>query len=244
VTKSELKDWIKWIHLTSIPLRRFAPDESLKGVASGCLLNYRGRRFILTVAHVVRSNPSGWALEIGFDEGKGLEIYRPSCFLYLDEVRRGTAELIEANYCFAEVPLDVNPTFQHLPPRGPLSEKQLRYIFDISEFAEPDTNELYGFSGEVHPEIHGSHAVHIEPNVYPGLRYTKSEGHFHEFILPVRHPGHGSFEGCSGAPIVDTRHRLIALVSRGDIKTNVIYGVSITRYRFGLDLYCSKIRPA
>lgn len=244
MTQEELKMWLEWVHLTSIPLRRFAPDESPIGIASGCLVNYRNRRFILTVAHAVELGSSDWAIELGFDERRGTEIYRPHSFLYLGEMRCRTAAITEVDYCYAEVSMDIEPTFQYLTPLGPKSEKQHRHVFDMSKVAEPQANELFGFSGQVHPELHGTHALVTEPTVYPGLRCTRSEGPFYEFALPVPHPGHDSFRGCSGAPIVDTQRRLVALVSSGDEAKNVIYGVSLSRYRFALDFYCNQIRPA
>ncbi len=244
MTQEERENWLGWVHLTSIPLLRFAPDESPIGIASGCLVNYQSRRFILTVSHAVKLGSSDWAIAIGIDEKKGIEIYRPSSFLYVGEMRRGTAAITEVDYCYAEVAVDIEPTFQRLTPLDPKSEKVCCHVFDMSEVAEPQANELFAFSGQVHPELHGTHALVTEPTVYPGLRYTKSEGPFHEFTLPVSHPGHDSFHGCSGAPIVDTQRHLVALVSSGDDAKNVIYGVSLTRYRFALDFYCKEIRPA
>jgi hypothetical protein len=245
VTDEEQKQWLKWVHLTSIPLRCFAPDESPVGTASACLINYRNRRFVLTVAHAVRMGSSNWvAIELGFDKSKGTEIYRLPSFLYLGELKRGTGDVTDVDYCYTEIPADIEPTFQHWTPLGPQSEKQTRYIFNQSELGEPNANELYAFSGEVHAERHGAHAVVTQPTVYPGLRYSKSEGPFHEFMLPVPHPEHDSFRGCSGAPIVDMQRRLVALVTRGDVVENIIYGVSLARYRFALEFYCNQLALA
>ena len=88
------------------------------------------------------------------------------------------------------------------------------------------------------------HATLDEPAVYPGLRYIKSEGPFFEFMLPVSHPGHDAFRGCSGAPIVDTKRRLVAIVSYGDYEKDTIYGVSLARYKFALDFYCDGLKPS
>jgi hypothetical protein len=242
VTEEERKQWLEWVHLTSVPLCRFAPDESPIETASACLLNYRNRRFILTVAHAVKRGSSDWAIPLCFDERRGTKIYRLSSFLYLVELKRGTTEITDVDYCYAEVPLNIEPTFQRLTPLGPKSEKQDRHIFNQSELIEPHANESYAFSGQVHPELHGTHALVTEPTVYPGLRYTKSEGPFHEFTLPVPHPGHDSFSSCSGAPIVDTQRHLVALVTGGNDVRNVIYGVSLTHYRFAFDFYCDQFR--
>ena len=242
--QEERQKWLQWVLLTSIPLRRYAPDETPVGLASGCLVDYRCRRFILAAAHAVKLGSSDWAIELGYVDGKGTEFFRPSSFLYLAEMTRGIAAINEIDYCYAEVPVDIEPTFQHRTPLGPKSEKLPRHIFDLSMVTAPDTNELFAFSGQVHPELHENIALVTEPTVYPGLRYTKSEGPFFEFMLPVTHPGHDSFRGCSGAPIVDTKRRLVAIVSYGDDEKNTIYGVALASYKFALDFYCDEIRPS
>ena len=245
MTPDERDKWLEWVPITSIPLKRLRPDKSPFGFASGCLVNYQGRRFILTVAHAVMRGSSDWVIELGYDEERReTEIYWPACFLYLGEMKRGTNEVAEVDYTWAEVPHNLESTFQLLTPFGPMSEKRCRHVFDLATVGEPDANELYAFSGEIHPEIHESLGLVTEPVLYPGLRYIKSDGPFYQFRLPVTHPGHESFWGCSGAPIVDTNRRLVALVSSGDIPENVIYGIALSRYRSALDFYCNEIRPA
>lgn len=238
------KQWLDWVLLTSIPIRRYAPDESPVEIASACLLDYHDRRFVLTVSHAVNLGSNDWAIDLDFHPAKGTEIFRPSAFLYLNEMKRGTGEITEIDYCYAEIPTDVNPVWQHLTPRGPQSEKIARHIFSEKDIVEPQDSEVYAFSGQVHPERHCTHTLVTQPTVYPGLRYTTSEGPFHEFKLPVPHPGHDSFKGCSGAPIVDTNHRVVALVVNGDISKNTIYGISLARYKFTLDFYCRELRKA
>lgn len=244
MTHEERQEWLEWLQITSIPLRRIAPNESPTGIASGCLVNYRNRRFILTVSHAVKLGSADWVIDLGYDEKNGTDTYRPTCFLYLGGMKRGNVEIVDMDYCYAEVPIDLESVFQLMTPLGPKSGKIHRHIFDIATVTEPDTNELFGFSGEIHPELHGTHALVTTSTVYPGLRYTKSNGAFHEFKLPVPHPGHDFFHGCSGAPIVDTKRRLVALVSRGNEVESVIYGIALSRYKFALDFYCNDIRPA
>jgi hypothetical protein len=122
--------------VTSIPLRRIAPDDSPIGIASGCLVDYRGRRFILSVSHAVKLGSADWVIELGDEEKGGTQIYRPAHFLYLGEITRGEGRITPVDYCYAEVRADLVSTFQHLTPLGPQSDKIPRHIFDlaISEF--------------------------------------------------------------------------------------------------------------
>jgi hypothetical protein len=244
VTREEIQKWLEWVLITSIPLRRIGGDGAPIGIASGCLADYRGRRFLLSVSHAVKMGSADWVIELGAEAKGGTEIYRPANFLYLGEITRGEGKFTQVDYCYAEVRADLESTFQHMTPRGPQSDRIPRCIFDLDALGEPDVNELYGFSGQVHPEMHGTIALVTQPTVYPGLRYTKSDGPFHEFKLPVPHPGHAAFSGCSGAPIVDTNGRLVALVSWGDETEDTIYGIALSRYKFAIDFYCNTIRPS
>ena len=60
MTLDERDKWLEWVPITSIPLKRLRPDKSPFEFASGCLVNYQGRRFILTVAHAL-----GWVCPTG-----------------------------------------------------------------------------------------------------------------------------------------------------------------------------------
>jgi hypothetical protein len=52
----------------------------------------------------------------------------------------------------------------------------------------------------------------------------------------MEYPGHEYFKGCSGAPILDSDGKLVALVCMGVPAVNSIYGVSVKRYKAALDI--------
>src|SRR3546814_19908035 len=70
-------------------------------------------------------------------------------------------------------------------------------------------------------------------DLYPGLRYERTEGGYHVFQLPVQHPGHDAFQGCSGAPILDMERRVVGLVCSGSIPDNTISCVRSEERRVG-----------
>jgi hypothetical protein len=118
--------------------------------------------------------------------------------------------------------------------RGTTDERP-RHVFATNLSDGPDPTQIYAFAGQIKPELHGSMAFVTDMIVCPGLRYLRSEGEFHIFQLPVEHPGHQEFKGCSGAPIVDVNKTLVAIVCDGDTSTNTIRGVSVARYKFAFD---------
>jgi hypothetical protein len=243
MTADEIDQWLKWTRLTSIPLKRLDQNNYPTEICSGCLINFHDRRFLLTVSHAVNLGSRDWVIELGNDEQSGAEFYRPARFCYLAGINPSVGEIENFDYSYAEVPIDLQSIFQLLTPFGAMSEKHCRHVFDSAAIAEPDRNQHYAFAGEIHPEMHASSGLVTEVAVYPGLRFIQSVGAFHQFRLPVVHPGHDFFQGCSGAPIVDTSRRLVALVSSGNLHENTVYGVPLSRYRFALDFYCNEIRP-
>ena len=110
---------------------------------------------------------------------------------------------------------------------GKVVNQRLRHEFITSLEDLPAKDQVYAFSGRVGTAQIDETTYWSEPNVYPGLRYRHTEGHYHVFELPVQHPGHEAFKGCSGAPIVDRKQRTVALVCSGDFESNMITGVSV-----------------
>ncbi len=203
----------------------------------------RGRKFLLSACHAVKPESKGWAIELDYDSRQGTEMYWPKNFLYMAEIQKGYGVREYVDFCFAEVAADLQPVYAHRIPYS-VSDVRPRHIFDIADFAEPTQAAVFAFSGEVKPEMHGSDAMATEMNVYPGLRFIRSEGPSHIFQLPVEHPGHDSFRGCSGAPIIDMDRRIVALVSRGDKESSTITGVAISRAVTALNWYCNAYAAA
>lgn len=222
--------------VTSVPLRHLDETGNPIGIASGCLAVSNGRKFLLSVRHAVRPDSKGWAIELDYDRRRhGTEMYWPKTFLYMAE--------IYIDFCFAEVVADLQPIYANRTPYS-TSDVRPRHIFQIEDFAEPTQAGVFAFSGQVKPERHGTEAMATEMNVYPGLRFLRSEGPNHVFQLPVEHPGHESFKGCSGAPIVDMDRRVVALVSSGDKDAGTVTGVAISRAVIALNRYCNVHRAA
>src|SRR6266581_1296987 len=237
------QDWLQWMLVTSVPLRHLDEGGRPIGVASGCLVVCRGRKFLLSACYAVKPESKGWAIELDYDPRQGTEMYWPKNFLYMAEIQKGYGVREYVDFCFAEVAADLQPVYAHRIPYS-VSDVRPRHIFDIADFAEPTQAAVFAFSGEVKPEMHGSDAMATEMNVYPGLRFIRSEGPSHIFQLPVEHPGHDSFRGCSGAPIIDMDRRIVALVSRGDKESSTITGVAISRAVTALNWYCNAYAAA
>ena len=224
--------------ITGVPLRHLDDLGQPIGIASGCLVAHNDRKFLLSVCHAVQPDSKGWAIELDHDPEPGTEMYWPKNFLYMAEMQKGFGSMEHLDFCFAEVAADLQPIYAHRTPYA-VSDVRRRHIFRIDDCVEPDKEGVFAFSGQVKPEMHSPDTMATEMNVYPGLRFAQTEGAYHVFKLPVDHPGHAAFRGCSGAPIVDMNHRLVGIVATGDIESGTIRAVAVSRAVTALNWYCS-----
>lgn len=239
ITEPEARDWRQWVRVTSVPLVHLGEDGAVFGLGSGMMIDHAGCRFVLTVEHVVKREATGWALVIQQDGRDQMEYYRPNFFSYVGEIRLRSGEIRLLDLCAAQVSPDLETWYEYRTPCG-LFDKMPHHVFDSSTIAPPEPQQIYAFSGQVRTEKHGNDAFLSDMVVYPGLTYSHSEREIHHFKLPVAHPGHDAFQGCSGSPIVDFNRNVVALVVCGDIPTNTVNGVSINRVLPNLEFLASR----
>jgi hypothetical protein len=241
-TDKQKSEWLKRVQRSSIPLRRLDNELLPIGLASACLIDYLEKRILLTVFHAVGKS-SRWVIQLKYDiEKKRTETYSPLSFNFLAEMRLGSSEINDVDFAYAEVPKDIEVYFQHLTPTGECIEEFKRTIFAPNFNIQPSVDEIYGFSGEVLPDfVPDLNALIIEHRTYPGLKYMRTENGYHFFKLPVAHPGHEHFQGCSGAPIIDSKGHVVALVCSGSEETHEIRGVALNKYKIALDVTYGKL---
>lgn len=220
--------WLRFVSLTSIPLYKLDDNEFPCGLASGCLVNIGARRLILSVSHATKKGR--WVAEMRFDpeKDKTLVHYFGDVWsvVHLDKSVSMPEPL---DFSFTEVSTDFFSMMQERSPTGGVVTEKLRHAFDTALQDLPNTSEIYAFSGRVHPAKLDETTIWTQPTVYPGLKYLRTDGHYHIFKLPVPHPGHEDFQGCSGAPVVDRNGVVVGLVCRGDIDAATITAVSVQR---------------
>ena len=230
----DVRDWLEWMPTTSVPLFHLNGDDLPTGSASGTFIDYHGRRLLLSVQHAVNRGANGWVVLLGNERERGASVFPLRDFNYVAEMTRGSERIHHIDFCYVEVPNDLTSIFQHASPRGSVDERP-RHVFVTELASSPDPNQVFAFAGQVKTEMHGTTAVVGDMVVFPGLRYVRTEQEFHVFQLPVPHPGHDEFKGCSGAPIVDMNRTVVAVLCNGDAATNTVRGVSLARYRFAFD---------
>ena len=226
----KLKNWLEFVQSSGVPLRELDENGNVCSIGTGCLIDIKDRRFLLTVFHVPKRS-SKWVVQIKYDDKVDkVEVYYPGIFNYLGDFDQNRKEIREVEFAFVEVSNDLECIFQHRNYLGQCFVERPRAIFNANDVVDPNLIEIYGFAGDVKPCLLDSgKSLETEHQTYPGLKYDRIEGDYHCFKLPVDHPGHKSFEGCSGSPIIDKKRKLVGLVNHGCIEKNEIYGVNLAK---------------
>jgi hypothetical protein len=239
LTESQRDEWLQWVRVTSIPLIQRGHDDTILGLGSGTMIDHAGCRFVLAVEHVVKRNSMGWVLVVQQDGQGQMEYYRPNYFTFIGEVRLSSGEVRLLDLCAAQVSPVLETWYEYRTPRG-LFDRSPHHVFLERQISEPRAEQVYGFSGRVRTEKHGADAFVSDMVIYPNLTYSHSEREIHHFTLPVTHPGHNAFHGCSGSPIVDMNRNVVALVVGGDVSTNTVQGIAISRVMPNLQFLASR----
>jgi hypothetical protein len=207
--------------------------------ASGCIVSYRGRRFVLTAAHATE-NQGRWAIEIGATQDCRTELYQigPMTFLARGSLDR---PIRRVDLAFAEIPEHVEPRMQAVRDVGTIEWEVPRVVIETNLDVEPSTTRRYGFSGITRMaycgiDLRGELRHEID------MEYVGIEDDLHAFRLAHEHPGHEAYHGCSGAPILDDSGNPVALVINGDVPRRLIFGTPLSRYRVALDVACGEVR--
>jgi len=190
------------VQLASVPLREIGSTHFPIIIACGCLVDYGGRRWILTVAHAT-GNMGSWVIELEYVEGRGLKQYRIGAmeFLKLGDLSKGTLEDLDLAY--AEVPADLQPYCQPRNDQGQIVKTMPRVIFQSDLLHRPNAGHSYGFAGGVKPteEPHFGMRWHGTGVVcHTGLTFAGEDEKFYFFKLPFGRPANEFLEARAARP--------------------------------------------
>jgi len=154
---------------------------------------------------------------------------------FLKAINLQTLDANDVDFAYVSVQKDLEVYFQELGDSYEVVSEEARKICKVDFELEPNEDENYGFSGLIKAKFDGA-VLKAEHKIYLNLKYRETVGDFLVFELPMNHPGHEFFQGCSGAPITDTKGNTVALVCSGDIKTNKILGISLKKYQTPIEI--------
>ncbi len=231
-------NWQELIKYSSVQLRKLNDDGIPCGFGSGCILDFKKHRFLLTVFHVAEKS-SKWCAQVRFnDEVQQLEVLFLNKFSYIADFSEDKKSINDVEFSFHPVRSDFISYFHNRNWKGETLELRERPVFTVDTIGEPKKETSYGFSGDIQPtSFPDINAFETTQHIYHGLKYDRSENNMHYFKMPENHPGHEWFEGCSGAPIIGEDGKVVSLVSGGSTKNNEIYGCNLQKCIRTLDFF-------
>lgn len=219
--------------LSSIPLRELNSDNYPIGF--GCIAGYKGQKFILTVSHV-NKNQRNWSIEVKTRYGKRTELYQIGPMIFLKKLNILTEEFKDIEFSFVKLTENVSPYYQEFDDQGNETLSIPRTVLDLNIDNKLIENNKFGFAGKTRFKSY-ENFLYGEPRIVKNMTFVKQKEDLFIFKLPSKHPGHEYFKATSGAPIIDNFGNVVALVTSGDLENDLIYGVSLNKYKsiLGID---------
>jgi hypothetical protein len=217
---------------------------------SGCIVLYKNRKFLLTVAHVTDHEGEATCIETGLPtEELQTPIYSVGAMCYVDlykvppdvrqrEIRRFEDlslmfdETLEISFC------EIKEDIAIIQPEWDFGAYKIvkgpKVYLNLHEAGEPDREKLHGLCGRIKPETRGITIV-TTPTLKLDLEYVQSFGRFHLFSVPELISDSDDYRGCSGAPILDETGKLVGLLQSVLPNSNSIFAFSIEECKRLLD---------
>ena len=225
-------------------------DMEPMGFGSGCLVLYKDRKFLLSVAHVTDYDGLATCIETGLPP-KDLQapLYSIGSMCYFDtfkvpnnikeiEVKRfadlnlNFDETLDITFC------EVKEEFSLLQPEWDFGAYKIesgpKVYLNLEESGSPDKDKFHGLCGRVRHDFKGLFIM-SKPTLKLDLTFVGTFGRFHLFNTPDTISDADDYRGCSGAPILDETGKLVALAQSVVEGTNSIFGFSIEECKRLLD---------
>lgn len=220
------------------------------GFGSGCIVKYKSRYFLLSVAHVTDLEGLATCIETNLPtEGRGSQLYSVGAMSYYDEYKllpsvdvstiKTIEELLDVNGKTLDITFcEIKEQVELLQPEwdfgGFKIEKGEKVLLNLEEAGEPENGKLFGLCGRIRQDVTGAY-IKSQPTLKLGLEYKGIRGREHVFLTPEIIKDADDYRGCSGAPILDEDGKLVALASRILKGSRLLYGFSIDECKRLLD---------
>jgi hypothetical protein len=219
--------------LASYPLRHGYEGGAPTANCSGAVIEFQGKRLLLTVAHAVKPDEA-WALEIQYEASRGTKLWKLGQMQYFLQVEPSVIK--DVDFAFTEIPTDLRAKYQRFSEQGIVIGADERVILDTDLTAAPHQGLKYGFAGGTQhtgePALPGfPHEIAgSELRYETGLTYRDTVDGLDRYDLGHPHPGHKYYKGCSGAPLLSENGDLVGLVVCGSEEDATIFALPLRQY--------------
>jgi hypothetical protein len=179
-------------------------NDALEPVRSacGCVVRYKHRLFLLTVAHAGKKGD--WAISLKYVPGQGMQQQPLGALHFLMRLRLFRTFIKGRNLDFAYKPLDSAPpaVLQELTPTGVILREEPKAIIETDFSMLPNPTAQYGFWGTAW-DAYEPNRFWLAPREELNLALADSRGDFLFFKRSSPYRSFTDYRGCSGSPITD-----------------------------------------
>ena len=220
---------------------------------NGCIVNYQGRSFLLSVRHVTDKRDRAVCIQTNQPPEEDLQssLYSVGSLCYFDEYRlpenihdiefQNIEELQaksnkepDLDIAFCEIKDDV----ECIQPEFNFGEFRIdrghKVHLNLDLAGDPCEGRIYGFSGTVRHQVEPA-IIRSEPTLKLGLNYQCTVGKYHLFRAPEIIRDDSDYKACSGAPILEDTGKLVGLFTSFNKCSTMIFGFSILECKNLLD---------
>jgi hypothetical protein len=109
-----------------------------------------------------------------------------------------------------------------------------KLLLFMEDATVPTKDERCGFFGKTRHKYKGIQLTML-PTLKHSLIFHRTKGNFYMFLAPDRILDKEDYEGCSGAPILDSQGRIVALACAIVTNSKIIYGFPVQECKKLLD---------
>lgn len=210
-----------------------------EGFGTGCIVKYLGHTLLLSVSHVTNNDGLTTFLETNLPPENNTTPLKPIGGLIWYDIFKVTdgMDLTEFEDIIENKSERIDVTFAKLTEQFELKQPAMDFkyfqidagdkmMLDLDCATVPDKEKTYSFYGKVRPKYEGIY-LKMTPTLKHGLKFHRTNGYFHMFLAPEIINDKEDYRGCSGAPMLDSEGRIVALACKIVEKTKIIYGFSI-----------------
>ena len=220
------------LYKATVQVYNLREDNMPQKSGSGVVVRLGGKRFLLSVAHLMEG---GGRLGVHLDHGMtGSTCYVPEEVGHAKLGDLVFGKISDVDFIWCRLPDDALPMRTSIVPIDGFTRIVNReFSLDETNPILPDSGD-YSFAGMIKGHYDNTLVPQVnclvgDLQIHRGLTFLDEKDFpYWKFKLPYeKHPGHIWFRGCSGAPILDSQGCPVALVCNGDKDENTLTGFSL-----------------
>lgn len=222
------------------------------GFASGCIVNYKNSRFLLTVAHAT-GIAGQWGVQLEYDaEMKGIKYFLPQ-YSWLSQGKLDEQTLARTpdsqirdllkdfeiiDFSYAAFPVEHVAMDEYIDINAGIKYFRPKRVIETDLNARPERGDKFSFYGHVRTTRDDENKVLLLTEQYQeGMEFVDEyRESYYRFRLPQTIKNKSDYKGCSGGPILNQNGELVSLVVAGSENSSILIGINLNKFKVALDV--------